>query len=202
MILNRHHDRARKRQEQATEAPRRGGARLRWHRCRDDRIGLSFAAVPLYRLFCQATSYGGVPQRAERAPGEVLDRVIRVRFDGNVDGALPWTFTPDQRVMDVKIGEVALAFFKATNNTSAPVSGTAVFNVAPELAGRYFTKIECFCFRKQMLAANQSVEMPVTFFVDPKIVDDEDTKNITDITLSYTFYRSDNEPGTTAVPQG
>jgi len=165
-------------------------------------VGLSFAAVPLYRLFCQATGYGGAPQRAERAPGEVLDRVIRVRFDGNVDGALPWTFTPDQRVMDVKIGEVALAFFKATNNTSAPVSGTAVFNVAPELAGRYFTKIECFCFKKQMLAANQSVEMPVTFFVDPKIVDDEDTKNITDITLSYTFYRSDNEPGTIAVPQG
>jgi cytochrome c oxidase assembly protein subunit 11 len=105
-------------------------------------------------------------------------------------------------VMDVKIGEVALAFFKATNNTSAPVSGTAVFNVAPELAGRYFTKIECFCFKKQTLAANQSVEMPVTFFVDPKIVEDEDTKNITDITLSYTFYRSDNDPGTTAAPQG
>src|SRR5262249_11229644 len=103
-------------------------------------VGLSFASVPLYRLFCQATGYGGVPQRAERTPGEVLDRTIRVRFDGNVDGALPWTFAPDQRVMDVKIGEVALAFFKATNNTSAPVSGTAVFNVAPELAGRYFTK--------------------------------------------------------------
>ena len=165
-------------------------------------VGLSFAAVPLYRLFCQATGYGGVPQRAERAPGEVLDRVIRVRFDGNVDGALPWTFTPDQRVMDVKIGEVALAFFKASNNSWTPVTGRAIFNVSPELAGRYFTKIECFCFKKQMLAANQSVEMPVTFFVDPKIVDDEDTKNITDITLSYTFYRSDNEPGTTAVPQG
>jgi cytochrome c oxidase assembly protein subunit 11 len=104
--------------------------------------------------------------------------------------------------MDVKIGEVALAFFEATNKTGAPVSGTAVFNVAPELAGRYFTKIECFCFKKQTLAANASVEMPVTFFVDPKIVDDEDTKNITDITLSYTFYRSDNDPGTTAAPQG
>jgi cytochrome c oxidase assembly protein subunit 11 len=165
-------------------------------------VGLSFASVPLYRLFCQATGYGGVPQRAERAPSEVLDRTIRVRFDGNVDGALPWTFAPDQRGMDVKIGEVALAFFKATNNTSAPISGRAVFNVAPELAGRYFTKIECFCFKKQTLAANQSVEMPVTFFVDPKIVEDEDTKNITDITLSYTFYRSDNDPGTTAAPQG
>jgi cytochrome c oxidase assembly protein subunit 11 len=165
-------------------------------------VGLSFAAVPLYRIFCQATGYGGVPQRAERAPGEVLDRTIRIRFDGNVDGALPWTFAPDERVTDVKIGEVALAFFKATNKTAAPVSGTAVFNVAPELAGRYFTKIECFCFKKQTLAANASVEMPVTFFVDPKIVDDEDTKNIAEITLSYTFYRSDNDPGVATAPQG
>jgi cytochrome c oxidase assembly protein subunit 11 len=161
-------------------------------------VGASFAAVPLYRLFCQATGYGGVPQRAERAPGEVLDRTIRVRFDGNVDGALPWTFAPDQRVMDVKIGQVALAFFKATNKTSTPVSGTAVFNVAPELAGRYFTKIECFCFKQQTLEAGQAVEMPVTFFVDPKIVDDDDTKNITEITLSYTFYRS-NEPPSPAA---
>jgi cytochrome c oxidase assembly protein subunit 11 len=165
-------------------------------------VGLSFAAVPLYRMFCQATGYGGVPQRAERAPDKVLDRTIRIRFDGNVDGALPWTFAPDQRVMDVKIGEVALAFFKATNKTNSPVSGTAVFNVAPELAARYFTKIECFCFKQQTLAGGASVEMPVTFFVDPKIVDDEDTKNIAEITLSYTFYRSDNDPGTAAAPQG
>ena len=164
-------------------------------------VGLSFASVPLYRLFCQATGYGGVPQRAERAPGEVLDRTIRVRFDGNVDGALPWTFAPDQRVMDVKIGEVALAFFKATNNTSAPVSGTAVFNVAPELAGRYFTKIECFCFKQQTLAAGTSAEMPVVFFVDPKILEDDDTKNISEITLSYTFYRSDAQPGIAVVPE-
>ena len=165
-------------------------------------VGLSFASVPLYRVFCQVTGYGGVPQRAEKAPGEVLDRTVTIRFDGNVDRSLPWTFAPKQQTMDVKIGETALAFFKATNKTSAPVSGTAVFNVAPELAGRYFTKIECFCFKKQTLAANASVEMPVTFFVDPKIVDDEDTKHITDITLSYTFYRSDNDPGVTAVPQG
>ena len=93
--------------------------------------------------------------------------------------------------MDVKIGETALAFFKATNRPRAPVTGRAIFNVAPELAGRYFTKIECFCFTQQTLAAGQSVEMPVTFFVDPKIVDDEDTKNISEITLSYTFYRAD-----------
>ena len=163
--------------------------------------GLSFAAVPLYRLFCQATGYGGVPQRADRAPDEILDRTIRIRFDANVDHSLPWTFVPDQGVIDVKIGETALAFFKATNNSAVPVTGRAIFNVAPELAGRYFTKIECFCFKQQTLAAHASAEMPVTFFVDPKIVDDDDTKNISEITLSYTFYRSDQEPGIAAVPQ-
>ena len=156
-------------------------------------VGLAFASVPLYRMFCQVTGYGGQPQRADKAPGEVLDRTIRIRFDGNVDHGLPWTFAPVQQTIDVKIGETALAFFKATNETSAPVSGTAIFNVAPELAGRYFTKIECFCFKQQTLAAGQSVEMPVTFFVDPKIVEDEDTKNMSEITLSYTFYRSDKD---------
>jgi len=163
-------------------------------------LGLAFASVPLYRLFCQATGFGGVPQRADRAPNEILDRTIRIRFDANVDRSLPWTFLPDQRVMDVKIGDTALAFFKATNNTDAAVTGRAVFNVAPELAGRYFTKIECFCFKQQMLAAHASAEMPVTFFVDPKIVDDEDTKSISEITLSYTFYRSDKESGIAAAP--
>jgi cytochrome c oxidase assembly protein subunit 11 len=156
-------------------------------------VGMSFAAVPLYRMFCQVTGYGGQPQRADKAPGEVLDRTVRVRFDANVDGALPWTFAPVQQTMDVKIGETALAFFKASNRTSAPVSGTAIFNVAPELASRYFTKIECFCFKQQTLAAGQTVEMPVTFFVDPKIVEDEDTRNMSEITLSYTFYRADKE---------
>lgn len=164
--------------------------------------GLAFASVPLYRAFCKATGYGGLPQRAEQAPGEVLDRTIRIRFDANVDHELPWTFVPEKRVIDVKIGETTLAFFKATNNTGSPVSGTAIFNVAPELAGRYFTKIECFCFKQQTLAANATVEMPVTFFVDPKIVDDEDTKSISEITLSYTFYRSDRDPGAPATPQG
>ena len=120
-------------------------------------------------MFCQVTGYGGVPQRAEKAPGEVLDRTITIRFDGNVDRSLPWTFAPEQQTMDVKIGETALAFFKATNNSSVPVSGRAIFNVSPELAGRYFTKIECFCFKQQTLAAGQTVDMPVTFFVDPKI---------------------------------
>ena len=161
-------------------------------------VGLSFASVPLYRLFCQVTGYGGVPQRADKAPGEVLDRTIKIRFDGNVDGSLPWTFAPVQQTMDVKIGETALAFFKASNNSSSPVTGRAIFNVSPELTGRYFTKIECFCFKQQTLEAGQIVEMPVTFFVDPQIVDDDDTKHITEITLSYTFYRSDEPPSPAA----
>lgn len=167
-------------------------------------VGLSFASVPLYRVFCQVTGYGGVPQRAEKAPGEVLDRTVTIRFDGNVDRSLPWTFAPAQQTMDVKIGETALAFFKASNNSSVPVSGRAIFNVSPELAGRYFTKIECFCFKQQTLAAGQTVDMPVTFFVDPKFVDDEDTKDISEITLSYTFYRSDepNPPAAAAAPEG
>ena len=167
-------------------------------------VGLSFASVPLYRVFCQVTGYGGVPQRAEKAPGEVLDRTVTVRFDGNVDRSLPWTFAPVQQTMDVKIGETALAFFKASNNSSVPVSGRAIFNVSPELAGRYFTKIECFCFKQQTLAAGQTVDMPVTFFVDPKFVEDEDTKDISEITLSYTFYPSGevNPPAAAAAPEG
>lgn len=163
-------------------------------------VGLSFAAVPLYRMFCQATGYGGVPQRAEHAPAEILDRTIRVRFDANVDHGLSWTFAPVERVIEVKIGETALAFFKASNISASPVTGMAVFNVSPEIAGRYFTKIECFCFKQQTLAAGASVEMPVTFFVDPKFVEDEDTKNIAEITLSYTFYRTDKDPGIAAAP--
>ena len=166
-------------------------------------VGLSFASVPLYRVFCQVTGYGGVPQRAEKAPGEVLDRTVTIRFDGNVDRSLPWTFAPVQQTMDVKIGDTALAFFKASNNSSVPVSGRAIFNVSPELAGRYFTKIECFCFKQQTLAAGQTVDMPVTFFVDPKFVEDEDTKDISEITLSYTFYPSGevNPPAAAAAPE-
>ncbi|MFO7477720.1 MAG: cytochrome c oxidase assembly protein [Methyloceanibacter sp.] len=160
--------------------------------------GLAFAAVPLYRLFCQVTGYGGIPQRAEQAPGEILDRTIRVRFDANVDRNLPWSFAPVERVVEVKIGETGLAFFKAANKSDQPVAGTAVFNVVPELASRYFAKIECFCFKEQTLQPGASIEMPVTFFVDPKIVEDLDTMNIGEITLSYTFYHTGKEPGVAA----
>jgi cytochrome c oxidase assembly protein subunit 11 len=164
-------------------------------------VGLSFAAVPLYRIFCQATAYDGTPRRAEAPPDKVLDRTITIRFDGNVAPGLPWSFAPEQQTMDVKIGETGLAFFKAINRAKTPLTGRAVFNVSPEQAGLYFTKIQCFCFSKQTLAAGASVDMPVTFFVDPKIVDDDDTKNITEITLSYTFFASDPQAPVAAVPQ-
>lgn len=165
-------------------------------------VGLSFAAVPLYRMFCQATGFGGVPQVAEAAPDTVLDRTVKIRFDTNVDADLPWEFKSEERSVNVKIGESTLVFFKAHNPTDKPVSGTAGFNVAPEIAGRYFAKIECFCFQQQTLAAGQSIDMPVTFFVDPKIVEDANAKNIEEITLSYTFYRSDDPSDDVAAGPG
>jgi cytochrome c oxidase assembly protein subunit 11 len=164
-------------------------------------VGLSFAAVPLYRIFCQATGYNGTPQRADRGADKVLDRTITVRFDANVDKHLAWSFVPVKKKMDVKIGETALAFFKATNKSDHPITGSAIFNVSPEQIGSYFNKIQCFCFTKQTLAPGASKDMPVTFFVDPKMVDDVDTKNLTEVTLSYTFYQNDDEP-VAAVSQG
>ncbi|MEQ1651818.1 MAG: cytochrome c oxidase assembly protein [Hyphomicrobium sp.] len=152
-------------------------------------MGSVTAASPtLYRIFCQVTGYGGTTQRATAPSTRVLDRVITVRFDANVSPHLPWTFEPVQNTMDVKIGETALAFFRATNNSDKPIKGTAAFNVAPETMGLYFNKIECFCFTEQTLQPGQSVEMPVTFFVDPKMMDDRDTQVLSNLTLSYVFY--------------
>jgi cytochrome c oxidase assembly protein subunit 11 len=164
-------------------------------------VGLSFAAVPLYQIFCQATGYNGTPLRADTGADHVLDRTITVRFDANVDKNLAWSFEPVQTKMNVKIGETALAFFKATNKSDHPITGSAIFNVSPEQAGPYFNKIQCFCFTKQTLAPGASKEMPVTFFVDPKMVDDDSSKNLTEITLSYTFYRNDDQSGVAAVGQ-
>jgi cytochrome c oxidase assembly protein subunit 11 len=164
-------------------------------------VGLSFAAVPLYQMFCQVTGYGGTTQRADAAPDRILDKTVTVRFDANVDPNLPWTFVPEQRSMQVRIGESSLAFFKATNNSDKPVTGTAGFNVAPQAAGLYFAKVQCFCFTEQTLAPGQSIEMPVSFFIDPKFVDDESTVNIPEITLSYTFYRNDDPSDVAAGPR-
>lgn len=156
-------------------------------------VAMSFAAVPLYQLYCQVTGYGGTTQRADKASDVVLDRTITVRFDANVDPKLPWDFRPVVNTMKVKIGESALAFYKATNLSDKPVKGTAGFNVTPDSAGIHFNKIECFCFTEQKLAAGETVEMPLTFFVDPAIVKDIDAAHLTTITLSYRFYPMDDE---------
>lgn len=150
--------------------------------------GLAYASVPLYRLFCQVTGFGGTPQRAEAAPSEIADRTVRVTFTADVAAGLDWKFQPLQRNLSLKVGENKLAFYAAENMANRPVTGQATFNVSPEVFGPYFSKIECFCFTEQTLKPGQSVDMPVVFFVDPKIRDDENTRNIDEITLSYTFY--------------
>jgi cytochrome c oxidase assembly protein subunit 11 len=156
-------------------------------------VGLSYAAVPLYDLYCRVTGYGGTPQRADAAPTTVSDRVITVRFDTNIDAALPWTFQPEKRSVRVKVGENRLVFFHAVNNSDRPIVGHATFNVVPDRAGRYFSKIQCFCFTEQKLDPGQSVEMPVSFFIAPEILTDRDGDSIHEITLSYTFYPAANQ---------
>jgi cytochrome c oxidase assembly protein subunit 11 len=150
--------------------------------------GLAFASVPLYRLYCQVTGYAGTVQRAEKASTSVLDRVIKVRFDANVAAGLPWTFEPAQSYVDVKVGENTLAFYKATNNSDQATTGTAVFNVAPDQVGTHFNKVQCFCFTEQHLGPGQTAELAVSFFIDPTFITDEETKNLQEVTLSYSFY--------------
>ena len=160
-------------------------------------VALGFASVPLYRMFCQATGFAGTTQRAEgeTAPGEVVGKIVSVRFDSNVAPKLKWDFRPEQLTERVAIGAREMAFYTATNLTDAPITGHAVFNVTPEQVGKYFNKIECFCFKEQTLKAHQTVRMPVVFYVDPKFLDDPDTRDISEITLSYTFFPVDS-PGT------
>jgi cytochrome c oxidase assembly protein subunit 11 len=150
--------------------------------------GLSYAAVPLYRLYCQATGYQGTTQRAAKPSDTVLDRTVTIRFDANVSPDLPWKFEPLQRRLDVKIGENTLALYRATNTSDKPVTGTAVFNVAPESAGLHFIKVQCFCFTEQRLEPGQTADMAVSFYVDPNWTEDDDTKDVSELTLSYTFY--------------
>jgi cytochrome c oxidase assembly protein subunit 11 len=157
--------------------------------------GLTYASVPLYRLFCQVTGYGGTTQVADRLPERVLDRVITVRFNADISASLAWQFRPEQRSIDVRLGEQALAFFTARNKSDAPTTGTATFNVTPAKAGSYFTKIACFCFDEQTLAPGQTADMPVTFFIDPKLADDRNLDDVTTITLSYTFFKSTTDTG-------
>ena len=151
-------------------------------------IGLSYAAVPLYQIFCQVTGFGGTTQVADGPSDVVTDRVITVRFDATVNG-VPWGFQPVQRKMEARVGESMLAYYRAANRSDGPVTGTATFNVTPMKAGQYFNKIDCFCFTEQRLEPGQSVDMPVSFFIDPAIEQDRNLSDVKTITLSYTFFQ-------------
>ena len=148
---------------------------------------LAWASVPFYDWFCRVTGFGGATGVAE-ASGGVLDQTIKVRFSGSVERDFPWEFRPVQREVELKIGETGLAFYEAHNPTDRPVAGSASYNVAPYEAGGFFVKIDCFCFEEQVLMPGETVQMPVTYFVDPEIVDDRDAKFVHTITLSYTFH--------------
>jgi len=163
--------------------------------------GATFAAVPLYKLYCQVTGYGGTTQKAIAPSTTMLDRSITVRFDANVTPGMKWKFEPLQRTMDVKLGENALAFYKATNTSDVAITGTAAFNVAPDVAGIHFSKVECFCFKEQTLQPGESIEMPVSFFVAPALAKDPDAARLTSITLSYTFYPVDKPADAVATRQ-
>ncbi|HEY0026244.1 MAG TPA: cytochrome c oxidase assembly protein [Allosphingosinicella sp.] len=155
-------------------------------------VGLAFASVPLYRLFCQVTGFDGTTMRATGdAPGAVMGKNVNIRFDANTSTALPWRFKPEQAVKKVRIGERYMAFYVAKNLGDKAITGSATFNVTPVWAGKYFNKIQCFCFNQQTLQVGEEMRMPVVFFVDPKIVNDPDARDVSEITLSYTFYPVD-----------
>ena len=153
--------------------------------------GLAWASVPFYDWFCRVTGFGGTPGQVAGAEGEGLDQTIKVRFDGSLNEDMPWEFKPVVNEMELRIGETGLAFYEAYNPTDHPVAGQASYNVTPYAAGAFFEKIECFCFTEQVLAPGERVQMPVSFFVDPEIVEDRDGKYVHTITLSYTFYEID-----------
>ncbi|PCJ73668.1 MAG: cytochrome c oxidase assembly protein [Rhodobacteraceae bacterium] len=153
---------------------------------------MGFAAVPFYNWFCAVTGYGGTTAVATSGEtAEILDQTMIIRFDASKERDMPWTFKPVQRQMKIRIGEVGLAFYEAHNPTDRVIAGTASYNVAPFTIGEFFTKIDCFCFTEQILQPGQTVQMPVTFYVDPEIVNDRDGKLVNSITLSYTFYETD-----------
>jgi cytochrome c oxidase assembly protein subunit 11 len=163
--------------------------------------GLSFAAVPLYRIFCQVTGYGGTTQTADALPDEIGARVIKVRFNADIGRDMPWRFRPAQREIAVRLGEPGLAYFEATNRSELEVTGSATFNVTPAKAGIYFNKVACFCFDSQVLAPGQSARLPVSFFIDPAIADDRNLDDVSTVTLSYTFFKTaEREVGEGAHP--
>ncbi len=160
---------------------------------------LAWAAVPFYDWFCRVTGFGGTTGVAETAPEDILDRTVTVRFDASKAKDMAWEFKPVEREMDVRIGETGLAFYEAYNPTDRPIAGQASYNVAPYSAGGYFQKIACFCFEEQVLEPGERVQMPVTFFVDPEMVEDLEAKYVHTITLSYTFYEIDLPEGYAAL---
>ena len=162
-------------------------------------IGLSFASVPLYDLFCRVTGFGGTTQVAEALPGNIIDRVITVQFNADINPALAWDFKPEKRSIDVKLGQRGLTAYTARNRLNKPTGGTAIYNVTPLKAGKYFNKIQCFCFDEQILEARQEVSMPVLFYVDPTMNDDPNMDDVHTITLSYTFFPADSEALDTAL---
>lgn len=170
-------------------------------------VGLAYASVPLYSLFCQVTGFGGTTRSADQGADRVLDRSVTVRFDANTSRDMPWRFRPAQGEVRIKVGETGLAFFEATNTTKRTLTGTATFNVTPPQAGAYFNKLECFCFTEQTLQPGETVEMPVSFFIDPEMVKDRSARSITQVTLSYTFFpvaeekRADVSVGKSKVTQ-
>lgn len=155
-------------------------------------LGMAFAAVPLYRMFCQVTGFNGTTLRAAAPSQTKIDRTVTVRFNSNIAPGLDWEFAPVVNTMEVALGDNVLAFYKATNHSDRPIVGSATFNVTPEQAGGFFNKVECFCFTEQRLEPGEAVEMPVSFFIDPAIVNDPDASHARVITLSYTFYRVQN----------
>lgn len=160
---------------------------------------LAWASVPFYDWFCRVTGFGGVTGVSDVAPDDVLDQTIKIRFDGSIHSNMAWSFKPVEREMEVRIGETGLAFYEAYNPTDRPIAGSASYNVTPYQAGGFFNKIQCFCFEEQVLQPGERVQMPVTFYVDPEIVDDRDGKYIHTITLSYTFYEIDLPEGFAAA---
>ena len=164
-------------------------------------MGLAYASVPLYSMFCKATGYGGTTQRSDAAPDAVSDKFITIRFDANIAGSLGWNFHPVQPVMKVRVGEENMAHYSVANVTDKVLTGSATFNVTPAEAGAYFNKIQCFCFTEQTLKPGESTDLPVDFFVDPAILDDPDSKSISEITLSYTFFPVDKPDAVSAVEQ-
>jgi cytochrome c oxidase assembly protein subunit 11 len=152
---------------------------------------LSFAAVPFYDWFCRVTGYGGTVAVAETGADTVLDRTMKIRFDASLEAGMQWHFRPEVTEMEIRIGETGLAFYEAYNPTDRVIAGTASYNVSPDSAGGYFTKIDCFCFEMQVLQPGERVMMPVSFYVDPAIVDDPEGQFVKAITLSYTFHETD-----------